>query len=119
MEYPGYLLSVNQDSEMPSLRSGEFDVGALYSALDAQRRSRAISWQQVAREMSGNVEIVPGVRILSPSTMTGMRERGAIEGDGVLGMLRWLRRTPESFLAGRHGNSKEGDTNGYTGTRGC
>jgi hypothetical protein len=33
-------------------------------------------------------------------SITGMRNRRVIEGDGVLQMLRWLRRTPESFLPG-------------------
>jgi hypothetical protein len=37
-----------------------FDLEALFDALDAQRRSRALSWQQVAREMGG----------LSASTLT-------------------------------------------------
>jgi hypothetical protein len=82
-------------------------VDALYAVLDAQRRSRGMSWQQVAREISGNGESVPGARPLSPSTVTGMREKGALEGDGVLGMLLWLQRTPESFLAGSDGNSRD------------
>jgi hypothetical protein len=32
--------------------------------------------------------------------MTGTRTRSAAEGDGVLAMLRWLNRTPESFMPG-------------------
>ena len=37
---------------------------------------------------------------LSASTVTGTRFRAAAEGDGVLAMLRWLNRTPESFVPG-------------------
>lgn len=59
-------------------QSAEFDVKALYAALDAQRQSRR----------------------MSPSTLNGMRKRRVIEGDGVLQALRWLHRTAESFIPG-------------------
>jgi len=39
-------------------------------------------------------------RRLSASTVSGTRFRAAAEGDGVLAMLRWLNRTPESFVPG-------------------
>jgi hypothetical protein len=37
---------------------------------------------------------------LSPSTVQATRIRAVMEGDGVLQMLRWLNRTPESFVPG-------------------
>ncbi len=37
-----------------------------------------------------------------------MRTKAAAEGDGVLAMLRWLNRTPESFVPG-HKDSEEID----------
>jgi transcriptional regulator with XRE-family HTH domain len=77
----------------------DFSVGALYAALDAQRQARGLSWQQVAREINALSGRVPA-RPISPSTLTGMRNRAVIEGDGVLQMLRWLQRTPESFIPG-------------------
>ena len=77
----------------------DFDLGALYAALDAQRVARGLSWQQAAREISGQLSRVPS-RPISPSTLTGLRNRATIEGDGVLQMLRWLQRTPESFVPG-------------------
>ena len=77
----------------------DFDLGALYVALDAQRLARGLSWQQAAREISGQLSRVPA-RPISPSTLTGLRNRATIEGDGVLQMLRWLQRTPESFVPG-------------------
>ncbi|HEX4959493.1 MAG TPA: hypothetical protein VF173_01545 [Thermoanaerobaculia bacterium] len=80
-------------------RSADFDLGALYAALDAQRLARGISWQQVVREINALFEHVPA-RPISSSTVTGMRNRAAIEGNGVLQMLLWLNRTPESFVPG-------------------
>jgi hypothetical protein len=37
---------------------------------------------------------------LSPSTVTRTRTGATAEGDGVLQMLLWLHRTPESFVRG-------------------
>ena len=77
-----------------------FDVQALYAALDEQRCSRRLSWQEVAREIGS----------VSPSTLNGMRARGSVEGDGVLQMLRWLDRTPESFVPGHQAASTGEET---------
>lgn len=77
----------------------DFDVNALYAALDAERQSRGLSWQQVAQEISRQFEHTRATPISSP-TLLGLREKSVIEGDGVLQMLRWLRRTPESFVPG-------------------
>jgi hypothetical protein len=38
-----------------------------------------------------------GSRPLALSTVKGLRTKAAAEGDGVLQMLRWLGRSPESF----------------------
>jgi hypothetical protein len=83
----------------------DFDVGALYDALDAQRRARGLSWGQATREINDLFKDVP-CRPISPSTLTGMRERGSVEGDGVLQMLLWLDRTPESFMPGHQEAAK-------------
>ena len=79
--------------------SGDFSLRALYAALDAQRKSRGLSWSQVTKEMHQTFKHV-STRRLSPSTMSGMLTRTSAEGDGVLAMLRWLNRTPESFMPG-------------------
>ncbi|MFY9826944.1 MAG: helix-turn-helix transcriptional regulator [Thermoanaerobaculia bacterium] len=84
---------------MPSNPSADFDIGALYAALDAQRLARGLSWQQVVREINARSEHAPA-RSISVSTVTGMRSRAVIEGDGVLQMLLWLHRAPESFVPG-------------------
>src|SRR6266498_2585614 len=84
---------------MPVEHSTDFDIDALHAALDSQRRLRGLSWPQVAREI-GSLSSPMSARPISASTLTGLRKRSSIEGDGVLQMLRWLGRTPESFVAG-------------------
>jgi hypothetical protein len=77
----------------------DFDVGALYEALDAARRARGLSWAQLAREISAQFGRT-GLGPIAASTLSGMRARRFVEGDGVLQALRWLNRTPESFVPG-------------------
>lgn len=77
---------------------GDFSLVALFEALDGQRVQRGLSWAGVAREVSARF---PGTsRVVAPSTITGVRTRATVEGDGVLQMLLWLERSPESFMAG-------------------
>jgi len=68
---------------------GRFNAAALYAALDAQRRSRGMSWSQLAAEI--------GVSI---STLTRSKLGGRMEVDGMLAMVRWIGRTAESFTFG-------------------
>jgi hypothetical protein len=75
----------------------DFDLKALYAAMDDQRRSRALSWAAVAREI--NHFITDGHPVAS-STITGVKTKVLAEGDGILQMLLWLGRTPESFVPG-------------------
>jgi hypothetical protein len=76
---------------------GDFDIGALYDALDEQRRSRGMTWAGVAREIS---RFCTKLRPIATSTITGLKSKAGGEGDGVLQMLFWLGRTPESFGPG-------------------
>jgi hypothetical protein len=71
---------------MTVTRAVVFDGQALYDALDQQRRSRGMTWQEVARTVG-----------VSASAMTAVARRERLEADGVLAMVRWLGRTPESF----------------------
>ncbi len=77
--------------------SNDFSLRALYDALDAQRQARGLSWSQVTQEMH-EAPRSNRARPLSQSTVTGIGTKTAAEGDGVLAMLRWLNRTPESFV---------------------
>jgi hypothetical protein len=83
-------------------RFADFDIAALYDALDAQRMARGLSWQAAVGEINSGFAGTPA-RPVSASTVTGMRGRANIEGDGVLQMLLWLGRTPESFVPGNAG----------------
>jgi hypothetical protein len=68
----------------------DFDVAALYAALDVERQARGLSWAATARAIGS----------ISASTLTGMQTRRVVEGDGVLQVLGWLGRSPESFVPG-------------------
>lgn len=87
--------------------SRDFSLRALCAALDAQRKTRGLSWPQVTKEMHQAFKH-GSTRRLSPSTMSGMRTRSSAEGDGVLAMLRWLNRTPESFMPGHQDSEQIG-----------
>jgi hypothetical protein len=76
-------------SQMNSQVRHRFDRTALYAALDAQRRARGLSWQQVARETG-----------VAASTIVATKRAGTMETDGMLAMVRWLGCVPEKFIRG-------------------
>jgi hypothetical protein len=80
-------------------KSADFDIDALYQAVDAQRQARGMTWAQAARAINGLFEHEP-VRPISVTTLTRIPDRTVLEADGVLQILRWLGRTPESFSNG-------------------
>jgi hypothetical protein len=82
---------------------GEFDGLALFAALDAQRAERGLTWSGVAREiweMSAELNAGRHDHPISPATLTGTAKRGDVSCQHALFMLRWLGRSPESFLRG-------------------
>jgi hypothetical protein len=76
-----------------------FDMAALYSALETERRNRGLTWQQLTAEVDEPFRHVPSIPI-SISTITGMTRKRSVTSAVVLQLLRWLGRTPESFLKG-------------------
>ena len=64
----------------------DFDIQALYRALNESREALSLTWADVAREIHAPL---PGPRSLSPSTITGARGRRSVEAD------------PEGFDAAR------------------
>ncbi len=80
----------------------EFDVVAMFDAMDRQRVERGLSWRQVADQIWGlSVELNrlrPTDHPISPPTITGIAKRGDTTCQHALFFLRWLGRTPESFL---------------------
>lgn len=80
----------------------DFDVFAMYAAMDAQRSERALSWSQVARQIWEQSILLNQLRKdhpISPSTLIGVGKRGDCTCQHALFILRWLGRSPESFLA--------------------
>ena len=80
-----------------------FDIAALYSALDDKRTELGLSWQTVAKrlwELSSNLNDRRRDHPISPSTLTNMAKNPRTSCQHALFMLRWLGRTPESFLKG-------------------
>jgi len=90
----------------PGIR--EFDGKALYAALDAKRQAEGLSWTGAATaiwEMAHVLNTARDARKLtnhpiSPSTLRSLGDRGNTSCQHALFYLRWLDRTPESFLAG-------------------
>ena len=75
----------------------DFSLRQLYEALDDRRRSRGLSWEAASHEISG---FDLDRRAIASSTITGIGTKRVAEGNGVLHMLLWLGRTPESFVPG-------------------
>ncbi|MEZ5320009.1 MAG: hypothetical protein R2752_21590 [Vicinamibacterales bacterium] len=68
----------------------DFDLRALGQALDARREALGLSWADVGAALG-----------ISPGTLRGLGTRPKAEGDGVLRVIAWLGRSPESFGPGR------------------
>jgi len=81
---------------MPDADS-DFSLSGLYAAMDAVRAARGLSWRDIVREINAPFAHVSS-RPIALSTVTSTRTKAVAEGDGVLQMLRWLQRTPESFV---------------------
>jgi hypothetical protein len=79
----------------------DFDMQGLYTALDAARRERGLSWVALMTEINKPFHGTPSIPI-SVSTVRGMRNKKSVTSAVVLQVLRWLRRTPESFLSGNN-----------------
>jgi hypothetical protein len=86
----------------------EFDGSALYTALDAKRQDEGLSWPGAAAAIWGMAPALNATRDarglanhpISPSTLRNVGKRGDTSCQHALFLLRWLERTPESFLAG-------------------
>jgi hypothetical protein len=81
-----------------------FDCGALFAALDAQRRERGLDWYALADELWQQSSTLNARRTadhpLCGGAVSRLKLRGATSCQYALFMLRWLRRAPEDFLTG-------------------
>ena len=73
---------------------------ALLDALDAARRARALTWVALTAEINKPFDGTPSIPICV-GTIRSMRTKRAVTSAVVLQVLRWLGRTPESFLRGQ------------------
>ena len=86
-----------------------FDVRALYAALDEKRIALDLTWATVARqlwELSSELNDRRSDHPISPATLTNMAKNPRTSCQHALFMLRWLDRTPESFLKGATGDDE-------------
>jgi hypothetical protein len=80
-----------------------FDTAALYLALDTKRFELGLSWTGVANHiwaLSSDLNRRRSDHPISPSTLTNMATKPRTSCQHALFMLRWLDRSPESFLHG-------------------
>ena len=92
---------------MPESAIRPFDGGALYRALDTKRIELGLSWTDVADQIwaaSGELNDRRGDHPISPSTLTKLAKSPRTSCQHALFMLRWLGRSPESFLQGAVGD---------------
>jgi hypothetical protein len=81
----------------------KFDCGALFSALDAQRRGRKLGWYELADELWQQSSALNAQRLDHPlcgGAVKRLQTRDAVSCQYALFILRWLRRAPEDFLRG-------------------
>jgi hypothetical protein len=77
-------------------------MSAMYAAMDAQRIERGLSWPKLAQALWNQSAVLNQQRSdhpISPATLTGIAKRGDCTCQHALFILRWLGRSPESFLS--------------------
>jgi transcriptional regulator with XRE-family HTH domain len=72
------------------------NVSALYAALDGARRSRNISWRQLAGEVG-----------CSPSTMTRLANGYRPDADAFMSLTQWLKMPAERFWMSENDREEE------------
>ena len=81
----------------------DFDIAALFDALDSQRLRRGLSWHGAAKHLwvqSAELNARRNDHPISAATLKGMATRGDTTCQHALFMLRWLGRAPETFVPG-------------------
>jgi hypothetical protein len=81
-----------------------FDCGALYEALDDERRSRGLGWYELADHLWAQSADLNAQREsdhpLCGGAVQRLRLRDSTSCQYALFMLRWLHMSPEDFLVG-------------------
>ena len=71
-------------------RTNRFDVDALHAAMDSERRSRRLTWKEVAAE-SG----------VSASTLTRLSQGRQPDVNSLAAITTWLGMSADHFMRGR------------------
>jgi hypothetical protein len=77
----------------------DFDLAALYEALDARRCQLGLTWEQLAIQATDSPSRRSDRRIAA-STFKGIAQRRSVKDTVVLRAVHWLGRAPESFVPG-------------------
>ena len=70
-------------------RTNRFDVGALHAAMDSERRSRRLTWKEVAAQ-SG----------VSASTLTRLSQGRQPDVNSLAALTAWLGMSADHFMRG-------------------
>jgi hypothetical protein len=101
-------VNAQRSSDLPGNRIRDFDALALHRAMNDKRQADGLSWQGVAdacwalcAELNADRD-ARGLanHPISPSTIANIPRRRSTSCQHALFFLRWLGRTPESFLVG-------------------
>lgn len=79
---------------------------ALQAALEEARLARDLTWAALTAEINRAFKGTTSIPI-SMSTLRGMSKKSSVTSAVVLQTLRWLERTPESFLMGGSADAKD------------
>lgn len=94
----------------PIASRDDFDFVALFDAIDQRRTASGLSWQRVADAVWEQSAVLNRQRAdhpISPATLSGMKARRQTSCQHALAFLRWLGRTPESFVPAAAGGSTD------------
>jgi hypothetical protein len=90
----GATPSPSPDEQLPEAgqdRILRFDTRAIYDALEQERSTRGLTWQQVARELPG----------FTPSMLTNLASGPLIGFPRVMTITQWLGRPAATFVRSR------------------
>jgi len=76
-----------------------FQRDELHRVLEETRRDRGLNWPALAAEINKPFAGTPSIPI-SVGTLRDMDKKSSVTSGVVLQVLRWLGRSPESFLSG-------------------
>lgn len=81
-------------------------MGRLCAALEDARSERGLTWVELMAEVNRAFEGTTSIPI-TLRTVRGMAKKSSVTSAVVLQILRWMRRSPESFLSGSGGARDE------------